>query len=272
MTSHGPGASGPAALRRRQLGAFLRAHRERLAPRAVGLPSGSRRRTPGLRREEVAALSGVGVAWYTWLEQGRVETSREVLEAVSRALLFDVEQRDHVLRLGGYAPVADRTAPAGAPAALRRMIDAWPDSPALVLDPVLGVQAWNVAYTRLWPDPGGLAGEERNLLALLLGDPAHQRLVPGWEDLARDLHRHFRAYADGAPSDGRVAEAARRLEALRPDLGHWWSCRSVGSFTPRTVRLTPGGGRAPVELEFAMVVPAGDGGGGHGVLVQTPVG
>ncbi|MFD8934905.1 helix-turn-helix domain-containing protein [Streptomyces sp. NPDC059578] len=287
MTSNGP-QSNPAALRRRELGAFLRAHRERLAPGAVGLPSGARRRTPGLRREEVAALSGVGVAWYTWLEQGRVETSREVLESVGRALRLDAEQRGHVLRLGGYAPltvteppnVADGTEGAtgagrfggagGVPGALRRMIDAWEGSPALVLDPVLGIVGWNSAYLRVWPDPGGVAEDERNLLLLLLGDGAHQRLLLDWEEVGRDLHRHFRAFADGAPDDRRVREVSGRLESLRPDLAHWWRCREVASFAPRTVRLAAGGRGDPVEWELSLVAPA-VGGGGLSVLVQTRI-
>jgi transcriptional regulator with XRE-family HTH domain len=290
MTSNGAQSS-PAVLRRRELGAFLRAHRERLAPGTVGLPSGARRRTPGLRREEVAALSGVGVAWYTWLEQGRVETSREVLESVGRALRLDAEQRGHVLRLGGYAPTtaiepphdadgpdgaaAGRAAgpggvPGGVPGALRRMIDAWEGSPALVLDPVLGIVGWNSAYLRVWPDPGGVPEGGRNLLLLLLGDGAHQRLLLDWEDVGRDLHRHFRAFADGAPDDRRVREVSGRLAALRPDLAHWWRCREVAAFAPRTVRLAAGGRGDPVEWELSLVAPA-VGGGGLSVLVQTRV-
>src|SRR6516165_5656978 len=86
--------------RRRELAGFLRSRRERIAPEQVGLPPASRRRTPGLRREEVATLAGVGVTWYTWLEQGRdINASPQVLDAVSRTLLLDPHERDHLFRL-----------------------------------------------------------------------------------------------------------------------------------------------------------------------------
>lgn len=87
---------------RRELGGFLRATREHTAPADVGLTAGARRRTPGLRREEVATLSGVSVAWYTWLEQGRVAVSRQVLDSVCRALRMDAGARRHALELAGF--------------------------------------------------------------------------------------------------------------------------------------------------------------------------
>src|SRR5439155_9402896 len=89
-------------LRRRELGGFLRSRRERIAPEQVGLRPSRRRRTPGLRREEVAQLAGVGVTWYTWLEQGRdIKASAQVLDAISRTLLFDPHERTHLFTLAG---------------------------------------------------------------------------------------------------------------------------------------------------------------------------
>src|ERR1700722_12621610 len=104
-TSHrqfedGAGRRHEAANRRQELAGFLRSRRERIAPEQVGLPPASRRRTPGLRREEVAILAGVGVTWYTWLEQGRdINASPQVLDAVSRTLLLDPHEREHLFRL-----------------------------------------------------------------------------------------------------------------------------------------------------------------------------
>src|SRR5947207_15081093 len=96
-------------IRYRTLGKFLRSRRARLAPLNVGIASSGRRRTPGLRREEVAALSGVGLAWYTWLEQGRVTASRQVLESVSRTLRLDSDAYRHVMALAGFsAPAAEK--------------------------------------------------------------------------------------------------------------------------------------------------------------------
>ncbi|MFG2650176.1 helix-turn-helix transcriptional regulator [Streptomyces sp. NPDC048436] len=256
--------------RRGELGTFLRAHRERLSPDEVGLPATPRRRTPGLRREEVAALSGVGVAWYTWLEQGRVDTSRQVLDAVSRTLRLDGDAHRHVLALAGFAAqeaAGGAGSDAGAAEAnLRDMIGSWPDSPALVLAPDLTITAWNTAYAALWPDPGDYPAERRNLLLLLIGDPAHQRLLPAWEPFAQSLHRHFRTHADTLPRDARVQDLTERLHSTRPDLAHWWACRSVGGFLPRTIEVASPEGELR-QYTVALLNPGGS--AGH-VLVHTP--
>src|SRR5580704_9932567 len=112
MASHRQNGFEPAdapASRRQELAGFLRSRRERIAPEQVGLPPAARRRTPGLRREEVATLAGVGVTWYTWLEQGRdINASPQVLNAVARTLLLDQHERDHLFRL---ADVPDGNGP-----------------------------------------------------------------------------------------------------------------------------------------------------------------
>src|SRR5215831_10548683 len=91
-------------VRRHELGTFLRSRRERVSPEQVGLPPSRRRRTPGLRREEVAQLAGIGITWYTWLEQGRdINASPQVLDAIARTLLFDGHERAHLFTLAGSA-------------------------------------------------------------------------------------------------------------------------------------------------------------------------
>src|SRR5438094_4012950 len=101
----------PHAARRPELAAFLRSRRARITPEQVGLPPGPRRRTPGLRREEVAQLAGVGVTWYTWLEQGRpINASVQILDAVARTLRLDPAEREHLYRLAGVPTVADTAA------------------------------------------------------------------------------------------------------------------------------------------------------------------
>ncbi|MFI6688117.1 helix-turn-helix domain-containing protein [Streptomyces sp. NPDC050485] len=246
---------GADAARRRELGGFLRAHRERLSPAELGLPAATaRRRTPGLRREEVAALSGVGVAWYSWLEQGRVETSRQVLDAVSRTLRLDATARAHVLTLAGFA-APERDALPVDPNTLALM-GSWRETPALALDPALTITAWNTAYAGLWPDPARIPPPDRNLLLLLLTDPAHQRLLPDWQPVAMDLHRHFRTRADRHPHDDRVRRLNARLRTARPDLAAWWSCRTVGDFTSRTVELTPASGAPALRSTMTLLYPA----------------
>ena len=212
---------------KQELGAFLRAHRERLTPSDVGLAGGSRRRTPGLRREEVAALSGVGLAWYTWLEQGRVDTSRQVLDAVSRALKLDADSHGHVLALAGLRPVAD--APVDLAAVLSPLVDAWP-GPAAAVDRRFDLVTANAAYLDLWRLP------ERNLV-LLLTDPAVRDRVPEWEPLAQDVFRQFRMHADRHPDDPRTRDLLARFAALRPELACWWECRSVRAFRTTTASV-----------------------------------
>lgn len=255
---------------RRGLGGFLRAHREVLAPADVGLPATPRRRTAGLRREEVAALSGVSVAWYTWLEQGRVDTSREVLDAVARTLRMDEAAHAHALTLAGFAP-PDRTtgpdAPRPSAAAHQAMLNAWPTSPALLLGPALDILTWNTAYAALWPDPAGLPPERRNLLLLLATDPRHQAVLPAWQPLTLDLYRHFRTRADREPPTSRGARVTELLREGCPELDDWWACRSVGDFTPRTAELALGQGES-ATYEMTLLLTSEPRGGS--VLVQTP--
>jgi transcriptional regulator with XRE-family HTH domain len=156
--------------RRAELAAFLRSRRERITPEQAGLPPGSRRRTPGLRREEVAQLSGVGVTWYTWLEQGRqINASPQVLGAVARTLLLDQAEREHLFRLADLPDAA--TAASGATAGCEQMLpevqeilDALVPMPASVVNERFDLLAWNAAYEALWPNMTGAATAERNVL------------------------------------------------------------------------------------------------------------
>ncbi|MFD6431360.1 helix-turn-helix domain-containing protein [Streptomyces venezuelae] len=255
------------------LGGFLRAHRERLSPGDVGLPVTARRRTSGLRREEVAALSGVSVAWYTWLEQGRVDTSRQVLDAVARALRLDDASHRHALALAGFAPGAvEATGPSAVGAAvepgLLDMIGRWPDSPAVVLGTALDLLAWNRAYVDVWPDPAEVPDERRNLLLLLVGDASHQRVLPGWESVVVDLYRQLRSRSDRRPGDAGFQLLTARLRDARADLDDWWGCRSVGDFAPRTVDVSPRGARPlrPYDMRLLLNPQPQD----ATVLVMTP--
>jgi transcriptional regulator with XRE-family HTH domain len=156
--------------RRSELAAFLRSRRERISPEQAGLPPGTRRRTPGLRREEVAQLAGVGVTWYTWLEQGRhINASTQVLNAVARTLLLDPAEREHLFRL---ADVPDAAGVAGAgdggceqvPAEVQQILETLVPLPASVLNERFDLLAWNAAYQVLWPGVTGAATGERNIL------------------------------------------------------------------------------------------------------------
>ncbi|WP_052849764.1 helix-turn-helix domain-containing protein [Streptomyces avicenniae] len=251
---------------RRELGAHLRAAREQVTPEDVGLGRGPRRRAPGLRREEVAALAGVSVAWYTWLEQGRVRTTRQVIDALCRTLRMDDDARRHALALAGFLP--------GAPLApgeharpgpgTRALLAGWDGTPALALDERLDVLASNAAHRALWGDPEHLPAERRNLLLHLAAGPPGPRRIADPEPLLRGLYQHFRTATAHVPDDPRAAEIVRLLHRERPDAAHWWDCRTVAEFRPVTVTA------GPERLTFTLLRPVGD--PGVLLLTQTPAG
>src|SRR5260370_11807052 len=165
--------------RRREFGAFLRSRRERLTPASVGLPDGFRRRTPGLRRDEVALLAGVGTTWYTWLEQGRdVRASPEVLSALADALRLDPAERRHLFALDNRAPPEPpRTGPEIVEEPLRRMLASLTGQPAYVLGRRWDILAWNRAAAALFGDYAALQGDERNIMHLVFANAAHRQLL-----------------------------------------------------------------------------------------------
>jgi transcriptional regulator with XRE-family HTH domain len=139
------------AARRTELASFLRACRERITPEAVGLPPGPRRRTPGLRREEVANLAGVGVTWYTWLEQGRpINASEQVVEAISRTLRLDPAERDHLFHLAEL-PTPGSAAVAGISADIQEILDALDPLPANLTNARYDLLGWNASYAAIFP-------------------------------------------------------------------------------------------------------------------------
>jgi len=215
--------------RRREAGDFLRSRRERLTPSDVGLPNGFRGRTPGLRREEVAMLAGVGTTWYTWLEQGRdVRPSNEVLSAVAGALRLDPIERRHVFVLH------DRPAPERRPAGaervdepLRRMLDSLTGQPAFVLGRRWDVLAWNRAAEVVFGPYGRLEGDERNTLHLVFADPDHRRLLVDWEVVARASLAMFRADCARYAGDPDFERLVARLTRLSPEFAQWWPQREV---------------------------------------------
>ena len=215
--------------RRREAGEFLRSRRERLTPPDVGLPKGFRRRTPGLRREEVAMLAGVGTTWYTWLEQGRdVRPSIEALSAIAGALRLNPTERRHLFVLH------DRPAPEWSPAGaeqidepLRRMLDSLTGQPAYVLGRRWDILAWNSAAEAVYGPYERLQGEERNVLHLLFTDPDHRRLLVDWEAVARASLAMFRADSARHLGDPAFERLIARLIPRSPDFARWWSQREV---------------------------------------------
>jgi transcriptional regulator with XRE-family HTH domain len=244
------------AERRAELGAFLRARRAAVKPADVGLAQSSgRRRTPGLRREEVAQLSGVSIAWYTWLEQGRVlVTSAQIIDAVARTLRLDDEAYRHVRHLSGL-PLPLPPVSAAAPEPVQRMVVNLMPNPAYVIDRRFDFHTWNRAYTAVWRDPGHLPEDRRNLLWLFFTDKGLRELVGNWESRARALIAQFRATAGRYPDDARLQRITADLNETSPEFGKWWADYTVGGFTdPDHVIIHPVAGRITFDLSQLRLV------------------
>ncbi|MFE2375562.1 helix-turn-helix transcriptional regulator [Streptomyces sp. NPDC059398] len=204
------------------LGDFLRSRRERLSPGAVGLAGGRRRRTPGLRREEVAELAEIGVDWYVRLEQGRaVSPSAGTVDALARALRLDPAEHAHLRALAarsGRSGFVRETVPDG----IRRLVTSL-GQPAYVTGRRWDLLAWNAAAADTLTDFGLLPDADRNVLVQLLTDPAARRLFgAGWADEARRVVGQFRAAHDLWAGDPAFRGLAERLRRESPEFAGWW--------------------------------------------------
>lgn len=236
---------------RAELGAFLRARRTGMSRDLHGLPALPRNRTIGLRREEVSALCGVSVTWYTWLEQARAITpSRQVLDAIATALRLSGPEHQYLLSLAGYAPPpqlhVDTVEPA--PAHIQRLLDELAGRPAYALAADWTIVAWNRAYASLYPNVARVEATERNLLWLVFTDPAVRELVDDWEATSRRFLAEFRAESAGRLGDPAIAALVHRLRTASPEFRCGWDGHPVAGFESRErVFHRPGGGRLRLE-------------------------
>jgi transcriptional regulator with XRE-family HTH domain len=212
-----------------ELGDFLRTRRARLAPQDVGLPRGSRRRAPGLRRAEVAQLSGVSVDWYTWLEQGRpISVSTQVLESLVSALHLNANERAHLFLLAHQQPPPARAMELETVSAtLQRFLDHQGLSPAFVVGPRWDVVAWNEAARVVFGDYGQMTARERNSVWRIFTSPIHRQLLVDWEGHARRVLAQFRATCGRYPGDPRLTELIDDLMLRSPEFRAWWPDHEV---------------------------------------------
>jgi transcriptional regulator with XRE-family HTH domain len=244
--------------RRVELAAFLRAQRARLRPADVGLPRDrhpGRRRTPGLRREEVAQLSGVGVTWYTWLEQGRnISASEQVVDALARALQLDRDQRRYLRALAGLATAVGETPVEEVRARLQRLVDAAAPAIASIYDAHFDFVVWNTPYRRLRQDPALLPADRRNLMWMMFTGAQGGARMLGWEPAARAVLGQFRGLVGHRPGDPRLAAMVAELSEISPEFRDWWAAYPIRQFRPARIEIDhPEIGR--LELEMFQVRP-----------------
>jgi transcriptional regulator with XRE-family HTH domain len=221
--------NGNGALRRAELADFLRRRRAALQPDDVGLPGGGRRRTPGLRREEVAQLADVGATWYTWLEQGRdVRASVDVLEALARALKLTPAERTHLILLGrGEAAPQLEQPPEKASTPMRRLIESLDPTPAYLLGRRWDYLAWNRAATVLFGDLAAIPRPARNHLWQLFMDPRRRALMPDWPAHVRLVVAKFRADSARQLGDPAFEELIVALRQASPEFAKAWKRHEV---------------------------------------------
>src|SRR5258708_25766548 len=214
--------------RRSEFGDFLRSRREKLTPKAVGLPIGRRRRTDGLRSEEVAELAGIGVAWYIRLEQGStVSPSVTTIDALARALRLSKAEHAHLRAL---ARDADRRvfSRESVPDALRRLVENL-NQPAYISGRRWDVLAWNAAAEDIFAF-SRVGEQDRNTLISMLTNPHTRRLLAaGWADDARRMVAQFRATHDLWAGDPAFLELLERLRQGCPEFATWWEAHDIKS-------------------------------------------
>ena len=215
------------ATKQRELGDFLRSRRAKLNPTAVGLPSGRRRRTPGLRREEVAELAGISVDWYVRLEQGRtVSPSAATINALAYALQLSRAEHTHLWTLARSAgqPAFAREY---VPDTLRRLVKSL-DQPAYITGRRWDVLAWNAAAATVLTDFGHIAEANRNILLYMFTDPNARRLFGTVRaDEAKRMVAQFRTTHDLWAGDPAFLELLARLRQGSPEFGRWWEAHDI---------------------------------------------
>ncbi|MFD9225975.1 helix-turn-helix transcriptional regulator [Streptomyces sp. NPDC060064] len=222
-------------VRRHELAGFLRSRRERITPEQVGLPRGRRRRTPGLRREEVAHLSAVGVTWYTWLEQARdIQVSPQVLDAIARALLLDQSERSHLFALAGATDPAPGTPCPTVTPALRQLLEQLEPLPACVMNSRYDILAYNRTYGRLFCDLDSLPREDRNCMILAFTNDDWRAAVSDLADATRVLAAKFRASMAEHLAEPAWKALLGRLETSSPEFREVWARHEVVSQGGRT--------------------------------------
>jgi transcriptional regulator with XRE-family HTH domain len=250
------------------LGRFLRDRRARLDPAAFGFASG-RRRTPGLRREEVAQRANISPTWYTWLEQGRGGApSADVLNRIAAGMMLTEPEREHLFIVAlGRPPEARYRHLDSVTPRLQRVLDALATSPAIVKTATWDVVAWNRAAAVLLTDYALLEPKQRNILRLMFGNSRVRDLQDDWQSVARFVVASFRADAARAGAGEEIAQLVDELSRTSPDFEALWQDNDIAAQGEGVKRLHhPEIGT--IDLEFSVF--SVDGRPDLGMIVYNP--
>ncbi|MFD9023517.1 helix-turn-helix transcriptional regulator [Streptomyces parvulus] len=238
----------------------LKSWRKRVTPQQAGLPAGAGRRTPGLRREELAALAGVSVDYVVRLEQGRaVNPSPQLLGALARALRLDDAERDHLYQVAGAAPPADGIVPRHISPGVQRVLDRLGDVPIAVFTAAWETVAWNPLWAALSGDPSLRTGLDRFVpwRHFVAGDSSMDFDDEHAAEFSADLAADLRAATGRYPADPALAQLVARLRAESPEFAHRWSQAriAVHRSSRKTATTTPAG---PVTVDCDVLSVPGD--------------
>jgi transcriptional regulator with XRE-family HTH domain len=213
------------------LSAFLKGQRAKILPESVGLSSGTRRRTPGLRREEVAQLAGVSTTWYTWLEQGRdIKVSASVLDCIASALRLTMDERKYLYALalesGSGASLLKEELPVISPS-LQRILHELRFCPTIITDRRYYIVGWNEAASHVFLNFELIPSEQRNMIQLLFTRKEFQRLAVNWEHFIKGFLAIFRAYYGQYVEDDWYDRFLEEMKGIHPDFNHLWQQSEV---------------------------------------------
>lgn len=219
---------------RRELGKFLKSRRSRLTPEQFGLPIGPRRKVPGLRREELAQIAGIGLTWHTWLEQGKnIQVSTQVLERLVTVMQLNAEERNHLYKLAlGQLPV-EQTASIEESLIpiVQNFMNEYERCPAYVTDQRWDILLWNKAGERVFGDFEKMDKKERNAIWRCFASPAYRNLIGDWESHAKRLLAQFRSTSTSFVGEGWFKDLVAELMEISPEFRQWWPSYDI-SGTP----------------------------------------
>ena len=222
------GSENPARLRRAELAEFLRSRRERVSPEQVGVIHLGRRRTPGLRREEVAQLAGMSMTWYTWLEQGRdINVSDQVLDSLSRTLRLDHDERSHLFTLAGTRDPATTAECDAVTPQMRDVLAKLDPYPACVQGGKYDLLAYNTSLRWLFRDLDAIPTDQRNCVWLTFTDPAFRQANVDWEATAARMVANLRVAMAEHVGDPLWRNLVSRLQAASPEFAELWGRHAV---------------------------------------------
>lgn len=217
--------------RYKELGDFLKTRRAKISPSQIGLSTEVQRRTPGLRREEVAQLAGIGLTWYTWLEQGRdIHVSTQVIESLSKVLLLDKQERIHLYLLANQPlPVDIPEDKETVSPILQNVLDSLTLSPSLVMDQRWNVIGWNKAASLVLGDFNKMNSREQNIVWAMFTNDNYKQLFVNWNLHAKELVGKFRSTCGQYIEDSWLVQFIEELKMQSKEFDLWWSLHEIQS-------------------------------------------